>query len=121
MVTIGPDEIRAGEVTVRLQACATVVGRVLNEDAQPASGMALRPWVFPLDDLGTRLPDLATDADGRFRATLLPGCRYHFTGEGGGFENLVIVNEVAVEPGETKDLGTLTFDKAGKLMRTDRE
>jgi hypothetical protein len=58
-------------------------------------------------------------AKGRFRVTLLAGCQYSFSGEGGGFRFVTLAKQISIEPGETKDLGTLTFDKDGKLLGSD--
>ena len=51
--------------------------------------------------------------------TLLPGCQYSFSsGEGGGFRFVTgHPDQLSIESGETKDLGTLTIDKEGKVTR----
>ena len=70
---------------------------------------------MPFGDFGQHLQTVATDADGRFQTTLLPGCKYTFAGMGGGFQYAEIVHELQIQPGETKDLGTLKLDKDGKV------
>ena len=117
VVTIGREQLKAGELTVELQPCATLIGRILNSDGLPITGMAIRPDVLPSGDFSKQLPNVATDSEGRFHVTLLPGCKYSFGGEGGGFRFVTVARELSIEPGETKDLGTLTIDKDGKVMR----
>lgn len=116
VVTIGPKQLDAGEMIVELQPCATIVGRILNADGLPVTGMALRLDVLPGGDFFRHLPQVSTDAEGRFRVTLLPGCQYSFNGEGGGFQFVNFVKELSIEPGEKKDMGTLTVDKDGKVV-----
>jgi protocatechuate 3,4-dioxygenase beta subunit/5-hydroxyisourate hydrolase-like protein (transthyretin family) len=118
VVTVGPDEIRVGEIIVDLQPCATLVGRILNVDGQPVSGMSLRTDVLPTGDFSPQLPPVATDAEGRFQVTLLPGCKYQLIGNGGGFQYVEVAKDVAIKPGVTKDLGTVVVDKDGKVVST---
>jgi beta-lactamase regulating signal transducer with metallopeptidase domain/protocatechuate 3,4-dioxygenase beta subunit len=117
VLTIGPEEIRAGEATARLEPCATVVGRILREDGTAISGMAIEPRVLPDGDFSKRLPTVAADSEGRFSITLLPGCQYTLTGQGGEFQFVTLAAELSAEPGSAKDLGTLKIGKDGKLVR----
>ena len=70
----------------------------------------------------TRLDSVGADADGRFRAVLIPGCRYSFKAQPQLREMayLTIERDLAIEPGETKDLGTidLASDKRPEPVRT---
>jgi len=115
VVTIGPEQLKSAEITVELQPCATIVGRILNADGASVSGMGLRLDVQPGGDFFRYLPEVSTNAQGRFQVTLLPGCRYTLNGEGGGFQFVTFAREISIEPGETKDLGTLTIGKDGKV------
>ncbi len=69
----------------------------------------------------TRLDPVGADADGRFRVVLIPGCRYSLQGELHRREMfyLTIDRDLAIEPGETKDLGTLKFGKNGKPIKSE--
>jgi hypothetical protein len=114
-ITIGPDQIRAASATAQLQPCATVRGRVLHDDGTPFSGLVIEPRVLPFGDFSEQLPSVSTDAEGRFQATLLPGCRYALAGMGGTFQYVSVADDLAIEPGETKDLGTLKVNSEGKV------
>ena len=70
--------------------------------------------VLPFGDFGRELRSVATDAEGRFQTTLLPGCKYNISGMGGSFQYVELAKELSVEPGQTLDLGTLKLDKKGK-------
>ena len=65
------------------------------------------------------LISVGADADGRFRAVLIPGCRYSLQAQTNRREMsfLTIERDLTVEPGETKDLGTLQFGKNGKPIK----
>jgi 5-hydroxyisourate hydrolase-like protein (transthyretin family) len=115
VLVIGPDEIRAGETIAQLRPCAKITGQVLLDDGTPFSGLAVEPRVLPFGDFGRRLESVATDAEGRFQTTLLPGCKYNLSGMGGSFQYVELAKELSVEPGQTLDLGTLKLNKDGKL------
>ena len=116
VIAVAPQQAPDGTMTVALQPLATVFGRVLNDDGSPLSGMAITPHVLPSADFGLRLATVPTDAEGRFTTTLIPGCSYSLTGEGGRRQFITLAKELSIQPGETKDLGTLKLDKDGKLL-----
>jgi hypothetical protein len=118
VVRIGPKELAAGEITVKLQPEAYVVGRLLDEDGKPLSGATIEASGVPFA-YATRLDSVGADADGRFRAVLIPGCRYSLQAQTNRREMsfLWIERDLTVEPGETKDLGTLQFGKNGKPIK----
>ncbi len=117
MVRIGPKDLAAGEITVQLQPEAYVVGRLLDEDGEPLSGADIEASGVPFA-YATRLDAVGADADGRFRAVLIPGCRYSLQGRPNHRESydFWIDRELTLEPGETKDFGTMKFGKNGKLI-----
>lgn len=98
--------------TVRMQPWGTVTGRIVDENGKPSTAtlsLGDDPRQTNADpDVGV-LPDLNTDAEGRFRIDrLVPGQRYSakiYRGvglfAGMAFENLV------VRPGEVRDLGDI--------------
>ena len=118
VVRIGPKELAAGEITVKLQPEAYVVGRLLDEDGEPLSGAEIEASGVPFA-YATRLDSVGADADGRFRVVLIPGCRYSLQAQTNRREMsfLWIERDLTVEPGETKDLGTLKFGKNGKPIK----
>jgi hypothetical protein len=120
VVRIGPNELAAGEITVKLQPESYVVGRLLDEDGEPLSSTEVQASGVPFA-FATRLDAVGTDADGRFRVVLIPSCRYLLQGKPHRREmfDLTIDRDLAIEPGETTDLGTLKFGKNGKPIRAN--
>jgi RNA polymerase sigma factor (sigma-70 family) len=100
VVTIRGDE--PGPLTVRLDPCGSVVGRLLDKRGNPVPGVRVRLS-------GRRGLEVVaeTDREGRFRAALPPGQTYSL-----GVYSLRALarnvgEEVEVEPGGSKDLGDL--------------
>jgi RNA polymerase sigma factor (sigma-70 family) len=85
-------------LTIRLERCGEVIGRVVDRAGKPVPGMQVSRY-RPGNDLNV---PVKTDAQGRFRAVLLPGLAY------GVSRRLITDSEVLeVGPGEVKDLGDL--------------
>jgi RNA polymerase sigma factor (sigma-70 family) len=86
---------KAGPLIVKLQPCGSVSGRFVDQDGKPLTG--------------TRVGDVTTDKEGRFRVGgLIPGTKHgdvlHPTMRGS-------VNAGGVvEPGKNKDLGDITIE-----------
>jgi hypothetical protein len=108
---IKPDE--AGPLTVRLEPCGTLSGRVVDRGGLPQAGALLtcdRPILFGEDgakfDNGAIPSAIRTDKDGRFRiAGLVPGLKYTLTvRKDGRFAGRVAV-DVSIRAGEVKELG----------------
>lgn len=120
VMRVGPAELAAGEITVQLQPEAYVVGRLLDEEGEPLSGAEIEASGVPFA-FATRLEAVGADADGRFRAVLIPGCRYSLGGRPHRREinDFTIERDLAIEPGETRDLGTLKFDRKGKAIKAN--
>jgi hypothetical protein len=95
-LTIRGDETKP--LTIRLEPCGSVVGRMVDQRGNPAPEVAL--YFQPGDDMAK------TDRDGRFRMSLVPEQKYKLF----MFRPLLKdVGEFAVESGGTKDLGVLTL------------
>lgn len=97
-----------GPITLRLQPCGAVSGRLLDEDGEPLANTALgvgQVRVMPPEFSAT------TNQDGKFRLDgLVPGMPYGITlrrqGQmGQGMRQLA--TDVVVAPGKTQDLGDL--------------
>jgi hypothetical protein len=93
--------LRGGQteaLTVRLEPCGEVIGRVLDRDGRPVAGMRVC-FGRPGNDRGA---PAKTDAQGRFRATLVPGLKYRvprcLTRD---------YDELEVRPGQVRDLADL--------------
>jgi RNA polymerase sigma factor (sigma-70 family) len=89
-------------LTVRLEPCGSVSGRVVDQDGQPVAGLRVRVVGLGLNSLA-QSQVVVTDRKGRFRAEgLVPGQPYLlmrgrlFAGLGSG---------VSVESGKNKDMG----------------
>jgi hypothetical protein len=100
----------AGPITVKLEPCGTVTGRLVGADGRPLSGVELTSAVGLSGDefaLGTLPSPVKTDADGRFRATgLIPGKNYRFH-VWKQRKRQDAAKDVSVLSGQTKDLGDL--------------
>ena len=97
-----------GPLTLRLQPCGAMSGRLLDEDGEPLANTTLG-----IGKARTMPPEFSatTDKDGRFRLDgLVPGLPYGIAlrrqGQlGQGMRQLA--TDVMVEPGKTTDLGDL--------------
>jgi hypothetical protein len=99
-------------VTVRLQKCATLTGRVLDDEGQPRANVMvtgqIREGQLGLKEGWYGFVSGRTDADGRFRiAHVIPGVRVGLALQSGGAIAGRLVEDVTLTPGETKDLGDL--------------
>ncbi len=92
-------------LTVRLEPCGSVTGRLLDEDGQTAANTLVRAeppnWLM----FGTEPPKVRTDRDGRFHIVgLVPGLRYQVRLGPRPFGQYLFA-PVTLKPGESKDLG----------------
>jgi protocatechuate 3,4-dioxygenase beta subunit len=93
----------AGPLTVKLQPCGSVSGRIVDQDGQPVAGMRTRGRV---GNLSARSLEVTTDTEGRFHAEgLVPGLEYWIIQPNKAAVTLLA--RVTVEPGKHKDLGDL--------------
>ena len=98
------------KLTVRLEPCAEVRGRIVDEDRVPVPRAEIRFDILPADGRSRSLPITAADADGRFEnSAVLIGADYAVSAKGTqqGSVFRTLVEELSVEPGETIDLGTI--------------
>ncbi len=99
-------------LTVRLQPWGTITGRVVDDEGQPRKGLDIMniDGSFPKrPDLQGILPgDTRVGSDGRFRAErLVPGLKYGASASDRARLFGELFRDVAVAPGEVKDLGDL--------------
>jgi beta-lactamase regulating signal transducer with metallopeptidase domain/protocatechuate 3,4-dioxygenase beta subunit len=106
--------LRAGrqdrKLTVRLEACAKVTGRIVDKNQVPVPRAEIRFDVLPADGSSRCLPVSTTDADGRFEnPAVLIGADYAVSAKpakaGSVFHT--VVKELSVDPCDTIDLGTI--------------
>ncbi len=106
-----------GPLTVRLQPCGIVTGRVVDEDGQPRGPLSLNSLLglypqppadqglLPAGSTGQGIP---IGRDGRFRVEgLVPGLKYGASALTGNRFLGDVFRDVIVAPGEVKDLGDL--------------
>jgi RNA polymerase sigma factor (sigma-70 family) len=101
-----PDE-KSGSLTVKLQPCGSLSGRIVDQDGQPVAGFRFGVWDRQLFG---GAPMVTTDKEGRFRADgLVPGMDYSI----GRIANTKLRGPFRIHPGATvesgknKDLGDI--------------
>jgi hypothetical protein len=106
---VKPDE--AGPVTIRLESCGNLTGRLVDDGGLPQAG-AQMTCERPYEDEDSRfekgsLPSpIKTDKDGRFRvAGLVPGLKYSLRLWNGKRIVGYPVKDATIKAGEIKDLG----------------
>lgn len=98
-----PDEIK-----IKLEPCVIVRGRLVDDNETPISGARVRFSPRPVGDFSPKLENATTDEQGRFEhAGVLPGTTYNVMAESVQEGFAVLAEELAVEPGETVDLGVI--------------
>lgn len=108
VLTVSYDEKAPRTLTVTLEPCATVKGRVVDADGVPVKGLLILASAH--GDFGSlRAPGtpVVCDAGGRFLcANLAPGCDYYsLQALGGGFAGDTVVEKLVIAAGKTIDLG----------------
>lgn len=105
--------VTAGEeadqkLSVQLQPCVAVGGRLVDKDKEPISGARIRIDVSPSEDFAPNLKNVSTDADGRFEhAEVLTGSEYTVMAEAASMGFTVLARNLKVSAGEKIDLGTI--------------
>jgi hypothetical protein len=90
-------------LTVRLEPCGSVAGRLVDEDGQPAAGVVVRLDTEDIHDTGPEA--VKTDAAGGFQiAGLVPGQKYQARRGPGPFGQYLF-SAFAVKPGQSRELG----------------
>jgi hypothetical protein len=110
---IKPDE--AGPLTVRLEPCGTLSGRLVDRGGLPQAGALLicdRPILFGEDgaefDKWALPSSIRTDKDGRFRTSgLVPALKYTLTAWKNSRFAGRAATDVIIRAGEVKELGDI--------------
>jgi 5-hydroxyisourate hydrolase-like protein (transthyretin family) len=101
-------------LTVKLEPCATVVGRLLDEDGFPLKGVTLEPQFRRSGDFWVRLPSVVCKGDGSFEYRGLPtGASFTFSLQEPGMQILRRFGPVEPEPGKTVNVGDLKLKQRG--------
>jgi RNA polymerase sigma factor (sigma-70 family) len=97
-------------VNIQLQQCGTLIGRLVDEDGQPRSGVNLtgniREGQLNITEGWFGFINSTTDKDGRFKIEgVLPGVKVGLSTQKGASITGQLVEEISLKPGEVKDLG----------------
>jgi Carboxypeptidase regulatory-like domain len=108
--TLTYDDKAPRALTVTLEPCATVKGRLVDEDGAPCKHLGI--FAEPSQKLfqPLRAPISAeSDSDGRFVLTdLAPGCEtYRVVASGSEFRRSTVAERIAIASGKTIDLGEI--------------
>jgi hypothetical protein len=92
-------------LTVKLQKCATLTGRLLDEDGEPRAGVELLGKNVDGNFYGF-FGGQKTDKDGRFKIEgIMPGVKVGLATSKPATITGTVVEQITLKPGETKDLG----------------
>jgi beta-lactamase regulating signal transducer with metallopeptidase domain len=110
---VGPNLPTQQQVT--LQPCATVTGRLLDDQGDPVTGARLEAWILPRGDFGKSLPLFTSDEDGRFHYdALLPGRDYYLEARTAEFRyGAVVAEEISATSSGTIHLGEVKLKRRG--------
>jgi RNA polymerase sigma factor (sigma-70 family) len=116
-----------GPVAVRLEPWGVLTGRLVDGGGKPVAGVRLG-WRYPslpAPGLGSPTAMFTTDAEGRFRVEgLTPGAKFEITLTGGAkkdtaFSGGEALKGLAIEPGQTKDLGEIRVKATPAPMKAE--
>lgn len=104
-------------ITIQLQPCGVVTGRLVDGDGAPVVGLQFTARVQPPRDFDVATPQqVTTDKDGAFKFDLLPGdAVYVIGGHNQQIGYVEVAKELELAPGETVDLGTIDVTSKDRL------
>ena len=110
-------------LTVRLQKCGSVTGRVLDANGVGRSNTVLRAGIVSEVGRSQRvglIPNAQSDKDGRFRMDgLVPGVKYNLYASQVPSISDTLRKGLTVRPGQIKELGDLKMRKLNIPRRTE--
>jgi hypothetical protein len=108
---VKPDE--EGPVTIRLEPCGTLTGRLVDVGGEPQAGARMtcdRPYDGGDSrfEIGSLPSPIKTETDGRFRISgLVPGLKYSIVASKGRMSLGEAIKNAVTTAGEVKDLGDI--------------
>ena len=111
-----------GQMTVRLEPCAIVRGRIVNDEAQPFSGLNVNVSIERPDAWNRELLGAVTRDDGRFEVLIPPGTTYriwHYAVKPDEFSVSAECRSPAgavIELGDLKNGAKLSVDQTDKMI-----
>jgi hypothetical protein len=102
-------------LTVKLQPCGTIVGRVVDDERKPRTDVEIFSTIRerPDPERGDLRQKPTVDSQGRFRIEgLVPGVKYDALGHSPVKPSGTILRGVQVAPGEVKDIGDIKIPAA---------
>ncbi|MGD9855903.1 MAG: M56 family metallopeptidase, partial [Planctomycetaceae bacterium] len=101
-------------LTITLKPAASIRGRLVDDAGAPLSGVQLSGDGIPRDRYGYTDLRFVTDDDGRFHIRgLIPGRKYTIEARGDRLYGRILIDE-SVDTPETKDVGNVTTQPAGR-------
>jgi protocatechuate 3,4-dioxygenase beta subunit len=99
-------------LTVQLEPCANVVGRLVDEDGTPLKGVSVDPRLRRSQDYWPTFPPVVCNSDGRFEYPNLPaGAAVDFFAQGAEIEFLQTFGRLSAPPGKKVDLGDIKLKR----------
>ena len=111
-LVLNTDEQTAHEMTVTLEPCATLVGKLVDEEGVPFEGVEVQASPAPGTYPYFFIPIAVSHADGRFECRgLFPGCDYGLVVHGSETKIQFPLKKITVESGKTVDLGNVKLKR----------
>ncbi|HEV3298230.1 MAG TPA: M56 family metallopeptidase [Planctomycetaceae bacterium] len=96
-------------LTITLEPCATIVGRLVGPDGIGVKG-SLVGMPRPTGDFWPQLPPVASEPDGNFKVAVPPGCPYGLRADVRGLRT-GFTRDLTVEPSKTIDVGEIKLER----------
>jgi RNA polymerase sigma factor (sigma-70 family) len=113
-LTVQADE--AGSLQVRLEACGTLAGRMVDKCGRPIPNTVI-VWSTRSFRLDPEVFCTSTDQRGRFEMLIVPRMRYSSSPRLFFAGTRKLLEDISLEPGQTQELGDLSYDAGGPKVK----